>query len=542
MNRTRPGKRLRTAVLPALLCVSLISGCVTTGANLNPLQTLAPAPRALTELPAPDDRQWADAVEDVQNQQARGFGLVNAPYLETYLNRLYARLKKAAGTPDWPGNVYLLASSSLDAYATAAGNIYISLPWVMSAESEDELLALLAHEFGHIYQHYHVLESSLSSTDAVALLAMFALALAKHSQLGSAWSKLDTVAVAYSASRQTGVGLYSRSQETAADQFALALTTRLNVSFDSGVKTLLERLLTWEEKNEARLAAQEKELKEGITQAMLIKHQERARGAGPASQAMAAHTAALDAAGAQLSHNLNQGVESFLASITRSHPSTVDRLDAVTKLAEEHQELLSTSDPDTRSLKRVLSHPETRRLVDSYRLAMEVLENPAAPGVLRKARIAASGITQTHAFPLFALLQVQSQGKQTGLSSLAQDTALLGANIRSAKDRAWITYQQLAERYIAQGRKSEAGMIVAQARSHFPMAFDPMLYEIRFTGEHGQGWQLAKSLALSCSRQQRSITAKQQCLAAATSPQEKAQQEAASRAKAQALSNKLFNR
>lgn len=53
--------------------------------------------------------------------------------------------------------MHILVIDALSAYATGAGNIYLSLPWLDSVESDDELVALLSHEFGHISLHYHQL-------------------------------------------------------------------------------------------------------------------------------------------------------------------------------------------------------------------------------------------------------------------------------------------------------------------------------------------------------------------------------------------------
>ncbi|MEG1769784.1 MAG: M48 family metalloprotease, partial [Comamonas sp.] len=169
-NRTRLGPR--RALWPLTLALALLAGCESMPQALTQLpgiSSLAQKPASpLDALPAPEARTWPDPAQDMLNQRARGFGLVNAPEAQGYLNGLLARIKAAALVPQWPGEVYLLAQSSLSAYATGAGNIYISLPWLQSVQSEDELVALLAHEFGHIYLHYHSLEGASASADPAA--------------------------------------------------------------------------------------------------------------------------------------------------------------------------------------------------------------------------------------------------------------------------------------------------------------------------------------------------------------------------------------
>lgn len=205
-----------------------------------------------SNLPPTTERKWPDIQQDLLNQQARGFGLARMPELEGYLNGLLAKIKTAAGVPAWPGSVYLLATPTLEAYATAAGNIYISPSWVTSAESEDEIVALLSHEFGHVYLHYHQVADVVEGGNQTAQIAAVGLAIAKNKTIGNAWTPVDSLVFGYVAGRDLMVGDYGRSEEIESDSFGLNISLKLGYSYDHGIKAFLERISTWEESNSKR--------------------------------------------------------------------------------------------------------------------------------------------------------------------------------------------------------------------------------------------------------------------------------------------------
>src|SRR5690606_35396354 len=102
------------------------------------------------------------------------------------------RIKVAAGVPEWPGKVYILATSDMNATATGAGNIYISLAWLDNAESEDEIVALLSHEFAHIYLHFDKLNDILPAADTSAAVLSLVGSLALDSAQRQGWNQIDT--------------------------------------------------------------------------------------------------------------------------------------------------------------------------------------------------------------------------------------------------------------------------------------------------------------------------------------------------------------
>jgi len=245
----------------------------------------AAAPDPLAALAPPAARTWPDQGQDVLNQRARGFGLVNAPELGRYLNALYARIKAQAGVPAWPGAVHVLASEKLEAYATAAGNIYVSLPWLTSAESEDELAALLSHEFGHIYLHYHQLEGAIADADMAAGTVGVGVAIVNKTAQATGWTQLDSLVAAYALGKGLATTMYGRSQESAADGFGLNLTLKMGYTYDHGMKAFLERVASWEDSNQAREQRRQDKLLAAIRRDAL-EHARKTAGGGKTPDAV----------------------------------------------------------------------------------------------------------------------------------------------------------------------------------------------------------------------------------------------------------------
>ncbi|MGQ3004441.1 MAG: M48 family metalloprotease, partial [Hydrogenophaga sp.] len=149
----------------------------------------------------------------------------NQTTLDLYDNVGDSGTDTRATLADLPMNV--LASHALDAYATGAGNIYVSLSWLTDMESEDELVALLSHEFAHIYLHYHQLESAVADADTVTSVLGLGVALTLKTGEAARWNKVDTLLTTYTLGRGLVTTIYSQSEESAADRFSLSLTHKL---------------------------------------------------------------------------------------------------------------------------------------------------------------------------------------------------------------------------------------------------------------------------------------------------------------------------
>lgn len=521
-------RHARRLALP-LLCIGLLAGCKTIPESISSLPIInkiaGKAPDPLAPLPPPVARTWPDVRKDVVNQRARGFGLVHAPELQKYLNDLLAKIKKAAGVPEWQGGVHVLASHALDAYATGAGNIYVSLQWLIDAQSEDELVALLGHEFGHIYLHYHQLESAVADADTVTALLGMGTALTLKAGEANRWNKVDVLFTSYSLGRSLATAIYSQSEETAADHFGLAISHKLGYSYEHGSKAFLERLAGWEEVQDKRERDQQEALLAAI-RAQAAEQPPARQTAGPATplnqgvaDASGAMRGEMQAAMSQLSFELRTGFD----KVAGSHPSTLRRIDTLAEVAEAYPAVAVHREAVVQPLDRVRKERRTAPILQNYETAFKVIDAPDAPTAVTSARGAASGPTATHAVPLYALYvatQEQVSRSRTAAAQRQDPSQLLEANFNAESDRAWITYRERSTR-LKEGRQTAAAQrTVERGLASFAQAEEVQPYVVRFYGETG-GWDDARKRAQACARD--FPRAARRCQRAAISPVEQAQ-------------------
>jgi Zn-dependent protease with chaperone function len=542
-------RRILGGGAPALaalwLGAGLLAGCETMPqsiASLPVISQLRPSGPAnpLAELPPPVARTWPDVRQDVINQRARGFGLVNAPELQRYLNGLLARIKAAAGVPTWPGGVHVLASHALDAYATAAGNIYVSLSWLTDMESEDELVALLSHEFAHIYLHYHQLESAVADADTVTSLLGLGVGLTLKAGEANRWNKVDTLLTTYSLGRGLVTTIYSQSEESAADRFSLSLTHKLGYSYDHGIKAFLERLASWEDEQEKREKQQQEALLAAIrAQAATAPPARPNAPAGVAlppglNESSGVLQGELNAAVSQLGFDLSKGFE----KVAGSHPSTLKRLDAMAETAAAFPAIAEDREAKVKPLQAARQERRTAGVLENYGLAFKVIDAPAAPGALELARKALAGPTAAHAVPLFAqYVATNEQPPAPRAPRVADPSLLLEPNFAADADRAWVTYKERVSRLKDARQVPAAQRVLDQGLSHFSRAEEAMPYAVRFYGET-KGWEEAKRRAQACAKDFPRLA--QRCNQAAMSPAEQKQQAAKDKAKQGGLFDRFF--
>lgn len=536
----------RTRLLAAALGTVLLAGCSAVPSGMPALPFVGPAasapPNPLGPLEPPQARTWPDAAQDVLNQRARGFGLVHAPELQRYLNTLYARIKSQAGVPAWPGGVYIVANESLEAYATAAGNIYVSLPWLTSVESEDELVALLSHEFGHVYLHYHQLEGAIEGADMAAGTVGIGVSLAKKTDQVTGWNQLDSLMAAYSLGKGLATTVYSRSQESAADSFGLNLSLKLHYSYEHGLKAFLERIASWEESNQKREAQRQEKLLAAIRADAMVKAQKSAGGgrtpdavqlqvAQATGEVQGTIGATLQGWGFQL--------EQTMGKLRSDHPDITERIDALARAVEAAPTAQGDADPIVAPLVAARKEKRTAAILANYELAFRALGAPGDPASLAAAKRATSEPTAAHAVPLFALYTVLGQQPVVQNRRVTDPGQVLEANFRSEQDRAWKLYTVRSAGLRATNGTPAAKKVIESGLAFFGKAEDAWPDAIRFYGET-QGWDEAKRRAAECGKQFRRAAAR--CTAAAASPAEQAEADRKAKAKTDNLVDKYIKK
>lgn len=536
----------RACVLGAMLGAGLLAGCAAPSGSAPGLAAggagQAAAPDPLGPLAPPAARTWPDPAQDVLNQRARGFGLVNAPEMGRYLNALYGRIKAQAGVPAWPGAVHVLASDKLEAYATAAGNIYVSLPWLTSVESEDELVALLGHEFGHIYLHYHQLEGAIADADMAAGTVGFGVAIVRKTGQATGWTQLDSLAAAYALGKGLATTMYGRSQESAADSFGLNLSLKMGYAYEHGMKAFLERVASWEENNQEREKRRQEKLLAAIRQDALEKAKKTA-GGGKAPDSVqlsvAQTTGELQGTIGATLQQWSFHAEQAMGKLRSNHPEITARIDALALSVDPVPPARLGADPVVAPLAAARKDKRTKAILDNYDLAFRALGAPGDPASVAAARRAVAEPTATHAVPLFALYTVLQQQPGAQARRVADTGQMLEANFRSEPDRAWQIYMMRGTTLKASYQQPAARKVIESGLAYFGKAEDAWPDAIRFYGET-QGWDEAKRRAADCGKQFRRVAAR--CTAAAVSPAEQAAAERKDQDKADNLLNRVLKK
>ena len=109
------------------------------------------------------------------------------PEATAYLNVLGNRLVSNSADVRQDFEFFLVNDPTLNAFALPGGYVGVNTGTIISAQSESELAAVLAHEIAHVTQRHMARMVSKEGQLSMAMLASMALAiLSRNSQLGSA--------------------------------------------------------------------------------------------------------------------------------------------------------------------------------------------------------------------------------------------------------------------------------------------------------------------------------------------------------------------
>lgn len=244
--------------LLALVTLAL-SGCAQMSLPALPAMPLA-APKVdpnITQYaahysgPAGNQSNLAPATPKSTQLQKRAQGIAVNSQIDHYLNSILARLQK--GLPGTPAaaRVYATPNTEFNASSYEDGGIYITYKALGALGSEDEVAALIAHEYAHVLlQHYQ--------TDWIDTAATFAysagnLYINRQVKTATDVDLLRMMVTNNAALEMSQIGLVpalTRDQENEADQLGLDLLLRANYSF-VGALDFLSRMQQWDAQNEA---------------------------------------------------------------------------------------------------------------------------------------------------------------------------------------------------------------------------------------------------------------------------------------------------
>ena len=199
------------------------------------------APAATSGSSAADARRDEEARrKEWLRLQSLDLGLAVLPPAQPYLDGLMARIQAAGPQPARYARVLVRPRLSYNAFSTASGHVVIDLGWLNSIDSEAELIALLAHEYGHIvYEH-------LGPKNQVGVATQTAIAAARvlTAKTGGSYVTTGLINDGWAGMLMPG---WSRQQELEADRFSVEMGQALNQPFISGMRAFLERIRSVEQ-------------------------------------------------------------------------------------------------------------------------------------------------------------------------------------------------------------------------------------------------------------------------------------------------------
>jgi len=391
-------------------------------------------------------------------------GYVEMPAFEAYLNELAQRLLAESPITGVPLKVRIWARDGVgEASAFPEGTVVIPVGLLPYVETEDELVALLAHETSHVVLGHHdsdwldVYQNRILGAAEVAFGALNALSEKMGMTDKGGISELSQIAgVADSVYQISQDGLlpsWGREDEEQADLLGIDLMVR--AGFDPNeVFTFLDRLQQWEESG-----GDPWEAKRADVQARIEKSSE----SGELGTAIAA-----------VFESARLEFDAFLADeIEDNHPDTSDRYDALLAYYEREYEDEEDDFPEasSKNLAAVQASPASQAVFRNYdhlREARKYLVDGDTDKAGLAAKKAISGPTSGHARPRLAFFEIRKEEGKLSLARKNLEIALRdprapypvykelialhleGEKFDEAKDvldRAWVSFEEAPQLY-----------------------------------------------------------------------------------------------
>jgi predicted Zn-dependent protease len=156
--------------------------------------------------------------------QLRNYGYVlDDPLLDAWLQSMGHRLGAASDRPEQPFTFFLMKDRQINAFATFGGYIGMNAGLILTAQAEDEVAGVLAHEISHVTQRHILRSAERSQKDQLPiLLAMLAVVVAAQQSASNSSDDAISAAViggqALIAQRQIN---FTRSSEAEADRIGI---------------------------------------------------------------------------------------------------------------------------------------------------------------------------------------------------------------------------------------------------------------------------------------------------------------------------------
>lgn len=208
-------KYLKRFLLPAIMTVSLISGCAVSKSSVGGFNLISVA----------EEQQLGDKFAlEIEKQHK----IVNDPQVQSYIEGVGKRLLTGVRKTEFPYTFQVVQDDSVNAFAIPGGHTYVNTGLIKAAESEAELAAVMAHEINHVVARH----STRQMTQQYGYNLIASLLLGNQGEL----SKL-----AADMFGKAGHMYYSREMESQAD--ALGVETMYQAGYNpQGMVTFFKKL------------------------------------------------------------------------------------------------------------------------------------------------------------------------------------------------------------------------------------------------------------------------------------------------------------
>lgn len=88
--------------------------------------------------------------KNIHQQVKQNYRLDSNSKTNAYVNRVGQRLAKASNCSQIPFRFYVVRDSSINAFATTGGYVYVHTGLLNAVDNEDQLASVIAHEIAHI--------------------------------------------------------------------------------------------------------------------------------------------------------------------------------------------------------------------------------------------------------------------------------------------------------------------------------------------------------------------------------------------------------
>lgn len=216
---------LKTRVLPLLMTASLAVAAASSAQSRDPLDLPDMGSSAGGLITPAEEADYGAYTL----HQLRAYGmLLEDALLEEYLSAMGNRLAAVSERPRQDFTFFWMRSRDINAFATLGGYIGMNAGLVLTAQTEDEVAAVMAHEIAHVTQRHIVraVEKQQKDTLPILLATLGAIAVAQSAggnSAGNATQAALTSGLALLQQRQIN---HTRSNEYEADRIGIFTLAR----------------------------------------------------------------------------------------------------------------------------------------------------------------------------------------------------------------------------------------------------------------------------------------------------------------------------